>query len=71
MKKLLIILILLLSGCGATPPGSLSYENQYTIKSDGEATPLNRIVDNEAGVACWWISVQSLECLPISDTKIK
>lgn len=41
------------------------------IENDGKPTPLHRGVDYEAGVVCWWISLDSIECLPIEGTLLK
>lgn len=41
------------------------------IENDGELTLLHRAIDYEAGVVCWWVRREGIDCLPIEDTLLK
>lgn len=63
-KSLLFILMgiaLIVAGCGG-PSGE---------PAGTQSPALRRIIDDEAGVVCWYLLNSShISCLPIADTKL-
>lgn len=69
MRRLLIIALLALAGCGQPqPPQVVEARERARIESD-----ITRHIDEEAGVVCWVYSYGyqgGISCLPIEDTRL-
>lgn len=66
MKRILIItfMVLVLAGCGSV--------GGEAVQNDGQSTMLYREIDQEAGVVCWHFGQNgNIDCLPISETKLR
>jgi len=64
LKTILMACVsLLLVACG---------EGATVIPNDNGHTSLRRHIDDEAGVVCYWVvGGSAVDCMPISETKLK
>lgn len=73
-KAAYIITIILagwLAGCG--PPSTIHPDHlpeEGQIINDGQQAGVVRVIDGDAGVVCYR-TYSALDCLPISETKLK
>lgn len=68
MKKLILVLMFLLIGCGPADPPS---KNPVFSAETEVRYGVVRFIDEEAGVVCWLSDVyygNDISCLPISET---
>lgn len=71
-KDLIKLIFLMLVGfsliqCGLDVPAVVTGR----VENDGELTLLHRAIDYEAGVVCWWVRREGIDCLPIEDTLLE
>jgi len=69
-----VMITMIAAQCGAPASQIQLQQMEYEkarVFNDGEETPLYRAIDYEAGVVCWWIGVDGIDCLSIEDTKLK
>lgn len=73
MKKLFIsiLVIISLSGCISVKPIENTDNKNKTLEySSFTGFTIGRFIDREAGVVCY-TGIESISCLPISETKLK
>jgi len=66
-RLLFVLIFVLLTGCCQSPERESPF---VTVANDDWIGTVRRVVDQEAGVACWVYARAGISCLPLSQTTL-